>query len=201
MDELSAEPASHADLAPHHVDRLIQEHHALLRHYARVQLRCADLLTRQAGELESLRSLAIRQRGDIVLRDTALAWAREDRQLLEASIPGLSRRAALSRRVEGLLHRIQDLMRERLHRQGRPVADAPVGRSAPIQASTGDGPELAPLEASLVAADLVICQTGCLSHGAYWRVQDHCKRTGKACVLVAQPDALRIVRIQSEPVG
>ena len=51
------------------------------------------------------------------------------------------------------------------------------------------------LEASLVAADLVICQTGCLSHGEYWRVQDHCKRTGKTCVLVDQPEALRIVRI------
>ena len=51
------------------------------------------------------------------------------------------------------------------------------------------------LEASLVAADLVICQTGCLSHGEYWRVRDHCKRTGKTCVLVDQPEALRIVRI------
>ena len=41
----------------------------------------------------------------------------------------------------------------------------------------------------------MICQTGCLSHGEYWRVQDHCQRTGKTCVLVEQPDALRIVRI------
>ena len=51
------------------------------------------------------------------------------------------------------------------------------------------------LDASLAAADLVICQTGCLSHGQYWRVQDHCKRTGKTCVLVEQPEAVRIVRI------
>jgi hypothetical protein len=50
----------------------------------------------------------------------------------------------------------------------------------------------------LVAADLVICQTGCLSHGDYWRVQDHCRRTGKACVLVEQPDALRIVRLNRD---
>jgi hypothetical protein len=41
----------------------------------------------------------------------------------------------------------------------------------------------------------VICQTGCLSHQAYWRVQDHCRRHNKPCVLVAQPDALRIIRI------
>ena len=61
--------------------------------------------------------------------------------------------------------------------------------------------DAAGLEASLRAADLVICQTGCLSHGAYWRVQDHCQRTGKACVLVQQPRALRILRIQEAPEG
>lgn len=41
----------------------------------------------------------------------------------------------------------------------------------------------AALEASLKAADLVICQTGCVSHHAYWRVQDYCRRTGKQCLL------------------
>ena len=40
------------------------------------------------------------------------------------------------------------------------------------------------LEHSLRCADLVICQTGCVSHSAFWRVEDHCKRTGKTCVLV-----------------
>jgi hypothetical protein len=43
------------------------------------------------------------------------------------------------------------------------------------------------LESSLAAADLVICQVACISHNAYWRVQDHCKRTGKTCVLVHSP--------------
>ena len=42
------------------------------------------------------------------------------------------------------------------------------------------------LEASRTAADWVICQTGCLSHGAYWRDDGHCQRTGKNCVA---PDA------------
>ncbi len=50
------------------------------------------------------------------------------------------------------------------------------------------------LEAGLLAADLVICQTGCVSHDAYWRVHDHCKRTGKQCVLVDQPQAMHFVR-------
>lgn len=47
------------------------------------------------------------------------------------------------------------------------------------------------LDASLAAADLVICQTGCISHDDYWRVQDHCRRTGKPCILVDQPLAVR----------
>ncbi|MGK5027566.1 DUF2325 domain-containing protein [Janthinobacterium sp. RB2R34] len=62
-------------------------------------------------------------------------------------------------------------------------------------AGGGDGiDDVAALEASLVAADLVICQTGCVSHDAYWRVHDHCQRTGKQCVLVDQPQAMHFLR-------
>lgn len=50
------------------------------------------------------------------------------------------------------------------------------------------------LEESLTAADMVICQTACVSHDAYWRVQDHCKRTGKRCLLVDQPHVMHFVR-------
>lgn len=52
----------------------------------------------------------------------------------------------------------------------------------------------AALEATLAAADLVICQTGCVSHDAYWRVKDHCKRTGKRCVYVDKPSRSGLVR-------
>jgi len=51
-----------------------------------------------------------------------------------------------------------------------------------------------PLDESLAAADLVICQTGCISHDQYWRVQDHCRRTGKTCILMAQPLAAQPVQ-------
>ncbi|OBV38615.1 DUF2325 domain-containing protein [Janthinobacterium psychrotolerans] len=62
-------------------------------------------------------------------------------------------------------------------------------------AGGGDGvDDVAALEASLVAADLVICQTGCVSHDAYWRVHDHCRRTGKQCVLVDQPQTMHFIR-------
>lgn len=80
-----------------------------------------------------------------------------------------------------LQHRLQDGLQGDMHN----------GDSAASHAA---------LEASLVAADLVICQTGCVSHDAYWRVQDHCKRTGKQCVLVERPQALHFVRSLEMPV-
>lgn len=48
----------------------------------------------------------------------------------------------------------------------------------------GDEHSAGQLESTLAAADLVICQAGCVSHNAYWRVKDHCRRTGKRCVFV-----------------
>ena len=50
------------------------------------------------------------------------------------------------------------------------------------------------LDASLAAADLVICQTGRISHSAYWRVKDHCKRTGKRCVFIDNPSISSLAR-------
>lgn len=50
------------------------------------------------------------------------------------------------------------------------------------------------LDASMAAADLVICQTGCISHNAYWKVKDFCKRTGKRCVFVENPSASSLAR-------
>ncbi len=58
----------------------------------------------------------------------------------------------------------------------------------------GEEDSAARLDAHLEAADLVICQTGCISHGAYWRVKDHCKRTGKRCVFVERPSASGLLR-------
>lgn len=40
------------------------------------------------------------------------------------------------------------------------------------------------IDGALAAADIVICQAGCISHNAYWRVKEQCKRTGKPCMFV-----------------
>ena len=58
----------------------------------------------------------------------------------------------------------------------------------------GEEDAVGKLDASLSAADLVICQTGCISHDAYWRVKEHCKRHGKRCVFVDKPSASSLQR-------
>ncbi|RQO55992.1 DUF2325 domain-containing protein [Paucibacter sp. KBW04] len=62
----------------------------------------------------------------------------------------------------------------------------------------GEEDNPARLDATLAAADLVICQTGCVSHNAYWRVKDHCKRTGKQCVFVETPSLSALKKALTE---
>lgn len=62
----------------------------------------------------------------------------------------------------------------------------------------GEEESTAKLDATLAAADLVICQTGCISHDAYWRVKNHCKRTGKRCVFLENPSVSSLARRLAE---
>ncbi|WP_308417323.1 hypothetical protein [Chitinimonas koreensis] len=43
-----------------------------------------------------------------MVRETALAWSREERAALERAVPGLPRRLALARRVDALLVRTRN---------------------------------------------------------------------------------------------
>jgi hypothetical protein len=61
----------------------------------------------------------------------------------------------------------------------------------------GEEDKVGQLDATLESADLVICQTGCISHDAYWRVKEHCKRTGKRCVFVEKPSRAGLQRALS----
>ncbi len=210
-------------------DHLADEHRSLVGRFGQVQRRCSELVTAQAAEIERLRGEVMRLRAQVIARDSALAFAREDLAALEASIPGLPARLTLARRVEVLMGQVRELMRERLSTR----ASRTRGPSVPFVASTlladlrekvvlcigrdesgasfarrmvemaggrfTHRPEVEtkdtqPLEESLLAADLVICQAGCVSHDDYWRVQDLCRRTGKQCMLVEQPRALEALR-------
>lgn len=54
------------------------------------------------------------------------------------------------------------------------------------------------IDFALAAADIVICQAGCISHNAYWRVKEQCKRTGKPCMFVKTAGLSSFGRIVSE---
>ncbi|WP_295008561.1 DUF2325 domain-containing protein [uncultured Dechloromonas sp.] len=54
------------------------------------------------------------------------------------------------------------------------------------------------IDGALAAADLVICQAGCISHNAYWRVKEQCKRTGKPCLFVKRGGVTSFGRILAD---
>lgn len=51
------------------------------------------------------------------------------------------------------------------------------------------------IDGALAAADLVICQSGCISHNDYWRVKEQCKRTGKLCLFMKRGGVSRLSRL------
>lgn len=159
-------------------ERMAREHHALLRQYGRVQTRCTELVVRQSGQIAALQATVMRLRGELVVRDTALAYLRQDMATLREDIPGLPARMTLAKRVESLTRRVQDLMREHLRRQV--VEDVEnTGAASVIGAA---------------ATDAAICNTACISHDDYWREQDQCRRIGEQCVLAEQPRTVQFMR-------
>lgn len=66
------------------------------------------------------------------------------------------------------------------------------GRFAHHDGGVEDNPHR--LDAQLAAADLVLCQSGCVNHNAYSRVKDHCKRSGKPCIYLDKAGAGSFVR-------
>lgn len=136
--------------------------------YSEAQSRCTEQMHSLTQEMDALKRQLLQMRARLVLRDSQLDWEREQRHTLALA------------------------MAWEMGRNRAAIAEAAADEH-PMPAQLLSEQQL--LEDSLHAADLVICQTGCISDGAYWRVKDHCKRTGKTCLLVDQPTALRVVRI------
>lgn len=193
---------------------LPQEFLVLCRQLADAQQRCSATMAAQARQIETLTAEVMRLRGAVVLRDTRLSLAREEIEQLRTAAPGLSRRKAMALHIGVLAERIAALSRERLHWRQSCLAVASRGDSGTSAlacgvsaASTAMGVQVPsrvsvlppslepPLDVYFAAADLVICQTGCISHDQYWRVQDYCRRTGKRCILVHQPLAAPVPSI------
>ena len=190
----------------------MEEHAVLMGAYAKAQERCSRLLTVQAAQIEALQAQVMRLHAALVLRDSAMAVVREE-------LSGRADRSpSLSRRLLGLLQVGRGRVRmaptaaagagaagglqekavlciaegETASQLAQQLVQIAGGRYLHQRADILETADEAAIEASLRAADLVICQTGCVSHGAWWRVQDHCRRTGKACVMVGAEAALPV---------
>ncbi len=91
------------------------------------------------------------------------------------------------------------------HALRHPAAAAAHGAPEPAArlAQAGRAPcQRTPLESCLAEANLVVCQAGCLSHGAYWRgADDQCRRSGQTCVVVASASALQAAAALPVPAG
>lgn len=168
----------------------MEETTVLLRAYARAQERCSRLLAEQAAQI-------VRLRAALIVRDSALALVREELAARASTGTALPQRVhallAPSRRRSRGTAPAADLREKSVLCVGRAEESSAVAKQL-VEIAGGrylhhdgqDDADAAALESSLRAADLVICQTGCMSHGAYWRVQDHCRRTGKPCVMVGE---------------
>jgi hypothetical protein len=43
------------------------------------------------------------------------------------------------------------------------------------------------IDTAIASADAVVCQSGCVSHAAYWRLKEACKKLGKPCIFLKSP--------------
>ncbi|MDA7416847.1 DUF2325 domain-containing protein [Xenophilus arseniciresistens] len=186
----------------------MEEHAVLMGAYARAQERCTRLVREQAVQIEALQGQVMRLHAALVLRDSAMALVREELGARAERGPSLSRRLlgllqvgrgrtrlaapAVADGKGGLQEKAVLCIAEgeAASELAQQLVEIAGGRYLHQRADILETADEAAIEASLRAADLVICQTGCVSHGAWWRVQDHCRRTGKPCVLIggqAQP--------------
>ncbi len=173
------------------LDSLVLEHAAMARELAAAQERCRRLgadAARRAGDLEADR---MRLRAQLIGRDSQIADLRAQLAAQEAATPGLRERLELTHSVQQLTERNQDL--QRALARARDDAERRF-----LHHDGGDEDSSARLDDTLGAADLVVCQTGCISHGAYWRVKDHCKRTGTPCLFVETPSRSALERALQE---
>lgn len=50
------------------------------------------------------------------------------------------------------------------------------------------------IDAVVAGADAVVCQAGCVSHAAYWRLKEACKKLDKPCVFLKSPGVTSFAR-------
>ena len=141
---------------------LLNEHFALCRTYAEAQERCSRHMAAQRAEVARLQDEVLRLRAQTLVLTTALDWARAGTGAETGAVVACGIQGAADAAAEAVV----------------------LPERAPCQRL--------PLHSSLAEANLVLCQVGCLGHGAYWRdADDQCRRSGQTCVVAASANALQ----------
>ncbi len=156
---------------------------------ARLRARVEQLTTRQA-ELEA-QNAQLRQQLGLAQRELSL------RSKKDAPLPPAERQSDSVKEVPVTFHLREKTVLCVGGRNGNVASYRTVIEKAGGHFAHHDGgleDNQAALDSVLAAADLVICQTGCISHNAYWRVKDFCKRMGKQCVFVENPSTSSLAR-------
>lgn len=170
----------------------------LARELAAAQKRSTSIAQDQAQRIATLETTLVRLRGDLIRSETDRSRLQEQLARVEATRPGETEKTAPeSEKAKGA----PLLTNQTVLCVGGRTAAVPLYRYV-IERTGGrflhhDGGEhhcIGKLDTTLAAADLVICQTGCISHDAYWRVKEHCKRTGKRCAFVETPSKAALQR-------
>jgi uncharacterized protein DUF2325 len=164
-----------ASLDVRRVEVLTRENRTLAWAFTKAQERSVQQQAEAAAALESLQGELMRARAALIAKDTLIATLRAE---LEPPVPEAQARSRnAGRRILCIGERLEAFndWREMAQREGGRFEHL-----AEIEHTSG-------FDASLAAADMVICQTGCLSHNAHWRVENHCRRHGKRCLFVDRP--------------
>jgi hypothetical protein len=172
----SPSKAIESSLDAHRVEVLTHENRTLAWAFAKAQERSIEQQAEAAASLEALQGELMQARAAIIAKDTLIAALQAQ---LEPPVPETPPRSRnFGRRILCIGERLEAF------NDWRDMAQREGGRFEHLHADVDYAPVL---DASLAAADMVICQTGCLSHNAHWRVENHCKRHGKRCVFVDRP--------------
>ncbi len=195
-----------------HCNDLFNEHGVLARELARLQERCTRVMAEKLAEIDALNAQLLRLRAVSIARQSQTAFLADDLARLEAQNAQLRQQLTEAWALRGLGDDADQPAPLAPQHGGAPRQKTILcvgGRNANMpsyreviekaggQFAHHDGgleDRQGALDDVLAAADLVICQTGCISHNAYWRVKDFCKRTGKQCVFVENPSMSSLSR-------
>lgn len=167
----------------------LSDRQTLIRRASDAEARCAALSAHAAArEKETERLRALLQHAETMIEQYARTCQESTDDAEPDSAPPMTQLCGKSVLCVGGRSGAIDAYRQLVERMG--------GRF--LHHDGGLEESLHRIDGALAAADLVICQAGCISHNAYWRVKEQCKRTGKTCLFLRGAGVTSFGRVVSQ---